>query len=91
MDFHGLDITDQKTSAGKEGDAQSTRRVYSRINRFYVRFLAEVDSFDVDLVSKDLHLPDKADHVNRKLVRFFITSRGTFRKLLPQPVTWLRL
>jgi hypothetical protein len=73
MDFHGLDITDQETSAGKEGDAQSTRRVYQRINRFYVTFLAEMDSLDVVLVSKDLYLPDKADHVNRKLVRFFIT------------------
>jgi hypothetical protein len=72
MDFHGLDITDQKASAGKEGDTQSTRCVYSRINRFYV-FLAEVDSFDVDLVNKDLYLPDKVDHVNRKLVHFFIT------------------
>jgi hypothetical protein len=27
----------------------------------------------VVLVSKDLYLPNKADHVNRKLVRFFIT------------------
>jgi hypothetical protein len=73
MDFHGLDITDQKTSAGKEVDAQSTRRVYQCISRFYVRYLAEVDSLDVVLVSKDLYLPDKADHVNCKLVRFFIT------------------
>jgi hypothetical protein len=73
-DFHGLDITDQKTSAvNKEGGAQSTRHVYQRINRFYVRFIAEVDSLDAVLVSKDLYLPDKADHVNRKLVRFFIT------------------
>ncbi len=73
MDVHGLDITDQKTSAGKEVDAQSTRRVYQCISRFYVRYLAEVDSLDVVLVSKDLYLPDKADHVNCKLVRFFIT------------------
>jgi hypothetical protein len=73
MDFHGLAITDQKPLLGKEGDAQSTRRVYSRINCFYVRFLAKVDSFDVDLFSKDLYLPNKADHVNCKLVRFFIT------------------
>jgi hypothetical protein len=73
MDLHGLDRIDQKTSAGKEGDAQSTKRVYSRINRFYVRFLAEVDSHDDVLVSKDLYLLNKADHVNRKLVRFFIT------------------
>jgi hypothetical protein len=74
MDFHGLDIPDQETSAGKEGDAQSTRRVFQCINRFYVTFLAEVDSLDVILVSKDLYLPDKkVDHVNRKLVRFFIS------------------
>jgi hypothetical protein len=73
VDFHGLERTDQKISAGKEGDAQSTRRVYQRINRLYVMFLAEVDSLDVVLVSKDIYLPDKADHVNRKLVRFFIT------------------
>jgi hypothetical protein len=73
MDLHGLDRIDQKTSVGKEGDTQSTKRVYSRINRFYVRFLAEVDSHDVVLVSKDLYLTNKADHVNCKLVHFFIT------------------
>jgi hypothetical protein len=90
MDFDGLDITDQKTSAGKEGNARSTRRVYSRINhgkegnarstrqaysrinRLYVTFLAKLDSFEVDLVIKDLYLPGKVDSVNRKLVRILI-------------------
>jgi hypothetical protein len=71
MDLHGLDGIDQKTSAGKEGDAQSTKGVYSHINHFYVRFLAKVDSHDVVLVSKDLYLPNKkANHVNCKLVNF---------------------
>jgi hypothetical protein len=73
MDFHGLDITDQKASAGKAGDAQSTRLIYARSNRFYVTFLSEVDSFNVDLASKDLYLPENADHVNCKLVHSFIT------------------
>jgi hypothetical protein len=42
MNFVGLDIADKKTSAGKEGDAVSTQRVYKRINAKYSLFLADL-------------------------------------------------
>jgi hypothetical protein len=71
MNFVGLDIADKKTSAGKEGDAVSTQRVYKRINSKYSLFLAELEDSDLDLCA-DIYLPGKADFVNRKLVRQFI-------------------
>ena len=72
-DFDGLDILDTKTSAGKDGDAPTTKRVYARINRSYGHFLSELSSLPVSGVSKDIYLPDKDDYVNRHLVRIFLT------------------
>jgi hypothetical protein len=72
MDLHGLDITDTKTSAGKDSDADTTRRIYKRVSAFYDTFLSEIDGLDVVLVSKDLYIPNKKDDINRVLVRTFI-------------------
>jgi hypothetical protein len=71
MNFVGLDIADKKTSAGKEGDAVFTQRVYKRINAKYSLFLADLDNSELDICS-DIYLPGKADFVNRMLVRQFI-------------------
>jgi hypothetical protein len=71
MNFVGLDISDKKTSAGKEGDAVSTQRVYKRINAFYSTFVSELSAVDSDF-STEIYLPGKADFVNRMLVRNFI-------------------
>jgi hypothetical protein len=79
MDFDGLDTTDHKTSAGKEGNnAPSTKCVYSCIHRFYGTFLAKLEPLDVVVVvnvvvsNKDLYLLNKAAIVNHKLVCIFI-------------------
>jgi hypothetical protein len=72
MDFFGLEITDHQTSAGTEGNAQSSKRAYARTNRFYDIFLADFDSLNVDVVSKDSYLPDQSDHVNCELICYFI-------------------
>jgi hypothetical protein len=71
MNFVSLDIADKKTSAGKEGDAVSTQRVYKRINSKYSVFLAELNDSELEVCS-DIYLPGKADFVNRMLVRQFI-------------------
>jgi hypothetical protein len=71
MNFVGLDIADKKTSAGKEGDAVSTQRVYKSINAKYSLFLADLDDSELD-ICLDIYLPGKANFVNRMLVRQFI-------------------
>jgi hypothetical protein len=43
MDLHGPDITGKKTSAGKEGDAISTQRIYKCVSTFCTTFLLVVE------------------------------------------------
>jgi hypothetical protein len=56
MNFVGLDITDKKTSIGKEGDAVSTQPVYKHINSKYSLFLVELEDFFRYLPSWDSQL-----------------------------------
>jgi hypothetical protein len=80
MDSNGLDIADNNTSAGKEGDAVSTQRVYKCVNTFYTTFLPELDKLDIDLVSKDMYT-----FLTRGTLSiassFVFLSRGTSTKL----------
>jgi hypothetical protein len=83
MNFISLDIVDKKTSAGKEGDAVSTQRVYKRINAKYSLFLADLDDSELDICSY-IYLPGKASFVNRMLF-FASLSIGTFHT--PHPLS----
>jgi hypothetical protein len=85
MNFMGLDIADKKTSAGKEGNAVSTQRVYKRINTFYISFLAELDAADHVVLCADIYLPGKANFVNRMVlvrhsIRWYITQTSPTRR-----------
>jgi hypothetical protein len=76
-DLLNIDVTNNHSSAGKETDASSTKRTYTRLNNFYQDFLATVTNHPTNagLPSMDVYLPNQAnDYVNRKLVRLFIKS-----------------
>jgi hypothetical protein len=82
MDLHGLDIANNKTSAGKEGDAISTQCIYKCDNTFYTTCLAEINECDFVLTIKDMYIPKKSGYINRKLIPGFISLY--IDKLRPQ-------
>lgn len=77
LDLVGNEIIDHRTSAGRELDAKSTKRVYKRLTAAFQKFVERVDALPGKggLTSFDVYLPEaRHDYVNRHLVRFFIKS-----------------